>query len=86
MAATSIQHQTDVDLSAEIPCECMVCDLPVGVPHEPVEWRVTLHFPGPYPLPGDEVMLLCDHCRNDWVDGDWPAPYDNFHVTACVRV
>lgn len=41
----------DVDLSHEIECECMVCDLPIGDKHEPVEWRVRLHFPGPYPGP-----------------------------------
>lgn len=76
----------DVDLDREIACECMVCDLPLGQPHEPVEWRVHLHFPGPYPMPGDEVMLLCDHCRDDWVDGSWNPPYDNFRVVSCIRV
>ena len=88
MAKTATQERTElkVDIDKEIECECMVCDLPLGAKHEPVKWRVTLHFPGPYPYPGDSVMLLCDHCRDDWVDGEWDPPYDNFQVVSCVRV
>ena len=77
---------TDLDVDLEIACECMVCDLPLGSAHEPVEWRVTLHFPGPYPVAGDEIMLLCNHCRDDWVDGEWLPPYNNFQVVSSVRV
>jgi len=73
-------------IQAEPECECMVCDLPLGSPHGPVEWRVTVHFPGPYPEPGDADMLLCEHCMNDWVHGEWPEPYDNFVVVRCTRV
>lgn len=86
MITTVVEGQADVDIDVEIACECMVCDLPMGAVHEPIEWRVRLHFPGPYPLPGDAVMLLCDHCRADWVDGEWPSPYSNFHVVSCVKV
>lgn len=75
-----------VDFGAEIPCECMVCDLPLGEKHEPVRWFVRLYFPGPYPEPGESVMLLCDHCRDDWVDGEWEPPYNNFEVVTCVKV
>jgi len=85
-AATQEHTELKVDIDKEIECECMVCDLPLGAKHEPVKWRVTLLFPGPYPYPGDSVMLLCDHCRDDWVDGEWDPPYDNFQVVSCVRV
>lgn len=81
-----IDVDMDVDVDLEIACECMVCDLPLSATHEPVEWRVALHFPGPYPLPGDEIMMLCDHCRTDWVDGQWDPPYNNFRVVGCVKV
>jgi hypothetical protein len=70
----------------DMDCECMVCDLPLHRRHEPVEWRVTLNFPGPYPMRGIEVMLLCDHCKGEWVDGNWAPPYDNFSVVRCVKV
>lgn len=83
---TDIRVEVDVNVDQEIACECMVCDLPLGSTHEPVEWRVALHFPGPYPLPGDVVMLLCDHCRDDWVGGEWEPPYNNFQVVGCVKV
>ncbi len=92
MTKTAIDHRTDpavdldVDLDREIDCECMLCDLPNGVHHGPVQWRVHLYFPGPYPTPGDEVMLLCGHCRDRWVDGDWPPPFNNFYVVSCVGV
>lgn len=54
--------------ASEIECECMVCHLPFGAVHGPVEWRLTVHFPGPYPEPGDETMLLCTPCYEDWRD------------------
>lgn len=76
----------DCELTADVECECMLCDLPAGEDHGPVEWRVTLHFPGPYPLPGTSQMLLCDHCKCDWTAGQWGEPYNNFSVTRCVRV
>lgn len=74
-----------VDLQ-EVSCECMLCDLPLGQTHGPVQWRVTVDFPGPYPFPGREDMLLCDHCKNSWHADDWPEPYNNFIVVRCLRV
>lgn len=53
---------------SDIECECMLCHLPLHVKHGPVEWRLTIHFPGPYPEPGDETMLLCAPCYADWRD------------------
>lgn len=50
----------------DIECECMLCHLPFGQPHPPIEWRYTVRFPGPYPAPGEETMLLCDPCKCDW--------------------
>ncbi|MDR7086841.1 hypothetical protein J2X11_001680 [Aeromicrobium panaciterrae] len=50
----------------DIDCECMLCHLPFGEPHPPIEWRYTVRFPGPYPTPGVETMLLCDPCKVDW--------------------
>lgn len=41
---------------------------------------------GPYPLPGDDIMLLCDHCRDDWVHGEWDPPFNNFQIVSCVKV
>jgi len=79
-------HVTEEQFSQEIACECMVCDLPLDSRHEPIEWRVTLHFPGPYPNPGISDMLLCAHCKDDWVHGDWPEPYNNFTVIRCIRL
>ncbi len=76
---------TDDHFSQEIECECMVCDLPLGSRHEPLEWRVTLHFPGPYPAPGNSDMLLCTHCKDDWVHGEWAEPDNNFNVVRCER-
>ena len=70
----------------DVRCECMLCDLPCGQDHGPVLWRMTLDFPGPYPAPGREDMLLCEHCKNSWLADDWPEPYDNFTVVRCVRV
>lgn len=67
------------------PCECMACDIPLAHQHGPVSWKLSIHFPGPYPLPGDVVMLLCDHCMQEWTQGDWPEPYDNFVITSCVN-
>ena len=52
----------------EIECECMVCHLPLDAVHGPVEWRLTVHFPGPYPESGSETMLLCTPCYEDWRD------------------
>lgn len=71
---------------AEVGCECMVCDLPLGQDHGPVQWRMTVDFPGPYPFPGTSVMLLCDHCKDSWLGDDWPEPFNNFIVARCVRV
>lgn len=73
-------------LSDDPACECMVCDLPLGVGHGPVVWNLVLWFPGPYPKNGEADMLLCDHCKNDWVDGEWDPPYDNFIITQCLKV
>lgn len=53
----------------DIACECMLCHLPFGEPHPPIEWRYTARFPGPYPEPGVSTMLLCDPCKVDWEEG-----------------
>lgn len=74
------------DLGHEPACECMLCDLPAGQEHGPVEWKVTVLFPGPYPYPGVSDMLLCTHCKEDWLGDDWPEPYGNFRVIRCLRV
>lgn len=50
----------------DIECECMLCHLPFGEPHPPIEWRYTVRFPGPSPEPGESTMLLCDPCKRDW--------------------
>jgi len=73
-------------LGDEPSCECMVCDLPEGAEHGPIRWNVVLWFPGPYPKEGEADMLLCDHCKDDWVDGEWEPPFDNFIVTQCTPV
>lgn len=70
----------------EASCECMVCDLPPGAPHGPVAWRLALWFPGPFPHEGETAMLLCEHCKADWVDGDWSPPYDNFIIIQLTRI
>jgi hypothetical protein len=86
--STTMRDRTVVadSLPAEPDCECMLCDLPMGAVHAPIEWRVTVHFPGPYPTPGDEDMLLCQHCMREWTEGEWMPPYDNFRITCCARV
>lgn len=76
----------DPSLVSEPGCECMLCDLPLGQDHGPVRWRVTVHFPGPYPYPGQSDMLLCDHCKESWLSDDWPEPYGNFRILRCVPV
>lgn len=77
MSATTIAPSTDVAVSAktvdsegnEIPCECMLCDLPMDAVHEAVEWKLTFRFTGPPAQEfGEATMLLCDHCLRDWVD------------------
>ena len=84
--------EVDVDFAlggasrAELACECMVCDLPSRIDHGPVEWKVVLWFPGPYPRQGEAAMLLCAHCKDDWVHGEWDPPLDNFLVTQVVTV
>lgn len=75
-----------VHLGDDPACECMACDLPDEESHGPVEWNLVLWFPGPYPKTGEADMLLCDHCKNDWVDGEWDPPFDNFIVVQCTRV
>jgi len=74
----------DLALGGDLACECMVCDLPEDAEHGPVERKVVLFFPGPYPNPGEAAMLLCEHCKEDWVHGEWDSPYDNFIVTQVV--
>jgi len=78
----------DAELAAggDLACECMVCDLPEDVEHGPVEWKVVLFFPGPYPKAGEAAMLLCEHCKEDWLHGEWDPPYDNFIVAQVVPV
>lgn len=77
---------TGVVLGAEVPCECMVCDLPEGSEHGPVRWNAIIAFPGPYPPPGEAAMLLCDHCKDDWVHGEWEPPFDNFLIMHLIPV
>ncbi|MBX3104981.1 MAG: hypothetical protein KF867_08395 [Cryobacterium sp.] len=67
-------------------CECMVCDLPLEVKHEKVQWSVTVWFPGPYPKAGETEMLLCDHCKNDWVDGEWDEVNGNYIVVGVSKI
>lgn len=55
-------------LEDEVECECMLCHLPEGDPHPPIEWRYTVTFPGPYPEAGTETMLLCNPCLQDWIE------------------
>lgn len=52
----------------DIDCECMLCHLPVGAKHGPVKWRLTWTWPGPYPTPGTDAILMCDPCYHDWID------------------
>ena len=82
--ATEVDAQ--VNLTPSPTCECMVCDLPPEVDHGPVQWNLTLWFPGPFPHEGEADMLLCDRCGNDWVDGEWDPPYDNFIITQLTRI
>lgn len=82
----SVDAVTRIALGPDPACECMVCDLPLGVSHGAINWNVVLWFPGPYPKPGEVDMLLCDHCKNDWVHGEWDPPYDNFIITQCTPV
>ena len=85
-ALPKIYETTALDNAVEIACECMLCDLPAGDLHGPVEWRLSLYFPGPYPYPGTSDMVLCDHCKTDWTEGNWSEPYNNFRVVRCVRI
>lgn len=75
-----------LDVDHEPSCECMVCDLPLDAAHGPVEWKLVVWFPGPYPHPGESHMLLCDHCKTDWVDGDWDEESGRFVIIQCTRV
>ena len=85
LTATEVIKLTE-SLEADLPCECMVCDLPRNFAHGPIEWRVTVDFPGPYPLPRDAIMLLSDNCMRDWTSGEWPPPHNNFSIVSCLRV
>lgn len=85
-ALTNSSSLVGVANMPDIACECMLCDLPVGATHGPVEWSVTVDFPGPYPFPGRDVMLLCTHCKESWLADDWPKRYDNFIVVRCVPI
>jgi hypothetical protein len=51
-----------------------------------VVWNVVLWFPGPHPKVSEADMLLCARCEDDWVDGEWDPPYDNFIITQCTPV
>lgn len=84
-AAALPEADLTLALGDDIECECMACDLPLDQPHKPIQWRVHVHFPGTYPLPGDAVMLLCDHCRDDWVHGDW-RDLGSFTIVTCTPV
>lgn len=54
--------------SRDIECECMLCHLPRGQKHGPVQWKLTWRFPGPYPKPGTATMLMCNLCYLDWLN------------------
>lgn len=58
----------DSVFDGDIECECMACHLPLDEEHGPVRWKLTWYFPGPYPLPGTETMLLCTPCYEDWIE------------------
>lgn len=83
-----LEHRVGIGLDPESSpsCECMVCDLPEGADHGPVAWKVLLWFPGPYPHEGEIGMLLCSHCKGDWVDGQWDPPNDNVLVLQVMPV
>lgn len=80
--STDSHVDSDLDLSTvvedhiEIDCECMLCHLPLSRQHDPVQWRVVVHFPGPYPAPGDEAMLMCDECKVQWTEHTDEFPGD----------
>lgn len=58
-----------VDIGRELDCECMLCDLPFGVNHEPVQWRLVWDFNrSPAVEHGESSMVMCDHCFRDWID------------------
>lgn len=86
MPTTTPAATSEPDLATRIPCECMVCDLPLEAAHGPVEFRLGIWFPGPYPLTGETEMLLCAHCTADWRDSDWEPPLDNFVITHLTRI
>ena len=49
-------------------CECMLCDLPFGKPHEEVRWRLVWLFErAPARKLGEATMLMCDHCVEEWL-------------------
>ena len=49
-------------------CECSLCDLPWGRPHEAVAWRLIWDFIlSPAAVRGIVSMLLCEHCFGDWI-------------------
>ncbi|CAM4005427.1 hypothetical protein [Smaragdicoccus niigatensis] len=54
--------------AGDLECECMACHLPLELKHGPVEWKLTWRFPGPYPVPGEDTMLLCEPCYRDWIE------------------
>lgn len=68
-------------LDDEVECECMLCHLTEEDLHPAVEWRYTVTFPGPYPEPGTETMLLCDPCLQDWLEnqGSLMGQVERFH-------
>lgn len=80
-----VEH-ANVDLDTHLACECMVCDLFEGADHGRIGWRVSILFPGPYPAAGETTMLLCTRCKNDWVDGEWDAPLNNFVIIQVIPV
>ena len=63
---TSTAEIADIVGQDDIECECMLCHLPFGEPHPPIEWRYTVRFPGPYPEPGESTMLWYDGTDTVW--------------------
>lgn len=68
ITAISAEDLAEFVYGSRLECECMVCHLPPNAVHGPVEWKLTVHFPGPYPDPGEDTMLLCTPCFEDWRD------------------
>lgn len=72
----------DLTGGAGLACECMLCDFPDGHTEMEVRWRLIFDFNRlPAVEHGQDVMLLCDHCLNDWINNpdDFGGDVVRFH-------